>query len=227
VFICRQDCGDTSKPERLVKQLEHIRASKDRVLVSCTTNYVGPRAEFLFTKSGEVDDDAVRDSLLNGSLETLTGLSHHGSAFFPTDLYRRIGGYRPEFYFAQDLDLWIRLVRYGKVSFCPEVLYEVRVAENEISGVYRGSQIALAKIILALRDVVPSDPKSQKLLYQASLIKPTKKRKISRRAKARGLYYIGRCLRASGNPCSQDYFWQCVVNNPLHLKAWLSLVKVA
>lgn len=226
MFICRQDSGDISKPERLATQLHHIQSGKERVLVSCATNFVGPRYEFLFTKSGQVDDEDVRNSLLKGSLETIHGLNGHGSAFFSAELYRKVGGYRAEFYFAQDLDLWVRLARYGKVSFCPEILYEVRFAENEISGVYREEQLALTRIILELRDLEPSEQRNKELLFQASLIKPTGKRKPSRKAKARALYYIGRCLKSQGNPDSRSYFWSCIGNNPFHLKAWLSLVRV-
>ncbi|MCI0528713.1 MAG: glycosyltransferase [Nitrospira sp.] len=226
IFICRQDSGDISKPGRLAAQLRHIQSDKERVLVSCATDFVGPNHELLFTKSGEVDDEAVRNSLLKGSLKTIRGLNGHGSAFFPTKLYNKVGGYRSEFYFAQDLDLWIRLARWGKVSFCPEVLYEVRFAENEISGVYRKEQIALTKIILDLRDLEPSDPRSKELLFQASLIRPTGKRRASRKAKAKALYYIGRCLQSQGNPDSKSYFWSCVANNPFHLRAWLSLTRV-
>jgi len=224
-FICRQDCGDLSKPGRLAKQLEHIRSGKDRVLVSCTANYLGPQNEFLYRVSGQVDDLTVRNSLLKGSLKTIRGLAAHGTAFFPAELYRKVGGYRPEFYFAQDLDLWVRLVKYGKISFCQEVLYEVRVSENEISGVYRKEQVSLAKIILALRDTETSDPTSKKLLFQASLIRPQRKRKVSNRVKAKTLYYIGRCLQSQGDPASKNYFWHCVINDPFHLKAWFSLVR--
>ena len=174
-FICRQDCGDISKPGRLAKQLEHIRSGKDRVLVSCATNVVGPKQEFLYNTFGDVDDEAVRNSLLSGSLRTIRGLSHHGSAFFPNELYKKVGGYRSEFYFAQDLDLWVRLARYGKVSFCPEVLYEAQFTEHSISGLYRKEQIALTKIILDLRNLEPTDPKSAQLLRQASLIRAGRK----------------------------------------------------
>jgi glycosyltransferase involved in cell wall biosynthesis len=225
-FICRQDCGDTSKPGRLAKQLEHIRSGGNRALVSCTTNVIGPGHEQLYTSFGKVDDETVRNSLLSGSLNAIRGLSHHGSAFYPTELYKKAGGYRAEFYFAQDLDLWVRLARYGNVSFCPESLYEARFTADSISGVCSKEQIALSKIIIELRNLDPSDSKYKQLLHQASMIKPKEKQMTSKVAKARSLYFIGRCLKTQGNIAAKEYFWRSILNNPLHLKAWLSLVKV-
>ena len=225
-YICRQDCGDTSKPGRLAKQLEHIRSGENRALVSCATNVIGPGHELLYTSSGKVDDETVRNSLLSGSLSAIRGLSHHGNAFYPTELYKKAGGYRAEFYFAQDLDLWVRLARYGKVSFCLESLYEARFTADSISGLYHKEQKTLTKIIIDLRNLDPSGPKSKQLLQQASLISTKERQKTSKGAKANALYFIGRCLKTRKNPSAKDYFWRCIFKNPLHLRAWLSLVKV-
>lgn len=225
-FIARQDCGDISRSERFAKQLEHIRSRENRVLVSCATDFFGPGHEFLYRSSGKVDDEEVRDRLLKGSVKTIRGLAGHGSAFFKKDLYEKVGGYRSEFYFAQDVDLWVRLARQGKVSFCPEVLFEVRVSAEEISGGYYEEQMAVAKIILELRDLQPGDPKSKGLLFKASLIRPKKKLKISRMRKARGLYFIAQQLKAQGHKRTRGYLKECIRCNPFHIKAWLSLFGV-
>ena len=210
-YIARQDCGDISRPERLEKQLEHMQSGKSTVLVSCAVNFTGPEGEFLY-------------SLKEGVGKDFPGIPHHGSALFSAALYRKVGGYRPEFYFAQDLDLWARLVKHGKVSFLPEVLYEARLGENEISGIYRKEQVALTRIIVALRDLDPGGTKYKLLLHEASLIRPKGKKKVSRFRKADQMYFLGSCLKSQGNPGYRHYLWECVKNNPFHIKAWLSLI---
>lgn len=210
-YIARQDCGDISKPERLGKQFKYIISDKECGLVSCGTNFLGPEGEFLYTLNGKINHD-------------FDGITHHGSALFPAVLYREAAGYRSEFYFAQDLDLWVRLLKKGKVYFCPETLYEARLGGDQISGINRNEQILLKRIILALRDLEPSDPIYKSLLYKASLIRPKGKREASKIRKADQMYFLGRCLKSQGNSGYRHYLWECIKNDPLHIKAWLSLI---
>jgi len=223
-YIARQDCGDISRPGRLAKQLEHINADKNRVLVSCLVNFFGPGGEFLFTTSPDHRDASAQNSLLNAGLDGIRGIGWHGTAFFPAEAYRKAGEYRPEFYFAQDLDLWVRLIKQGNVSFCPEALYEASLGEDQISGVYRKEQLALTSIIVALRDLEPKDSEYSQLLRKAGLIRPKGKNKASWLRKSQQLYFLGRCLKSQGNQGYRHYLQECVKLNPFHIKAWISLI---
>jgi len=223
-YIARQDCGDISKPERLAKQLEHINASENISIVSCSVSFFGPQGETIALNTTKTDNVSVQKSLLSGKLNTIRGIAWHGTAFFPAALYMEAGGYRPEFYFAQDLDLWVRLAKRGRVSFCPEALYEARFREGDISGIYRMEQNALTKIILTLRDLEPADPKYKALLNKAGSIRPGGNKKVSRFRNADQMYFLGRCLKSQNNPGYRDYLQRCVKLNPLHVKAWISLI---
>ena len=181
--------------------------------MSCSVNFFGPQGESIFSSSCKRDNGSARK-----------GVSWHGTAFFPAELYRKVGGYRAEFYFAQDLDLWVRLAKHGKASACPEVLYEARLGEGQISGIYRREQVALARIIHALRDLETGDPEYKRLLCKASLIRPRGKIRASRSRKAAQMYFLGGCLRLQGNPGYRHYLWECVRLNPFHVRAWLSLL---
>ena len=82
-------------------------------------------------------------------MERVRGPAHHGSTLFRREFYERVGGYREQFYFAQDLDLWTRLVEHGRHIALPDVLYQASFALGSISGQCSGRrQIACAKIIL-------------------------------------------------------------------------------
>lgn len=48
----------------------------------------------------------------------------HGAALIKKECYDAIGGYREEFEYAQDADLWLRISRVAPILNCQEYLYE-------------------------------------------------------------------------------------------------------
>jgi glycosyltransferase involved in cell wall biosynthesis len=217
-FIARHDCGDRSHPDRLRKQLELITGANDVVLVSCSTQYVGPEGEKLYVVSA--DGDEVRRSLLHDGVDSIRGLTHHGTAMFRRDVYFDAGEYRPQFRFAQDLDLWLRMAQRGRVELVPEVLYEARFEPNAISAVHRELQIESARIAIALRDTPASE--HAPLLQRASEVVPA--RKPGPKSNADGLYFLAMALKTSGNARWRHYARQAIRENPLHLRAWARLL---
>ena len=63
------------------------------------------------------------------------------------DAYQRAGGYRPEFYYGQDWDLWYRLGVEGKFQMIEEVLYTLRVTAESISVDAHSAQAALSRLV--------------------------------------------------------------------------------
>lgn len=202
--IARHDAGDRSHPDRFRRQLDLLDADAGLVLVSCGTSYHAPRGERLYVVRADGGD--VRRSLLADSVDAIRGLTHHGSAMFRRNAYLAAGGYRPQFHFAQDLDLWVRLARLGGIGFVDDVLYEARVDVDAISSTHRPEQVELARIALAIRD----DPsRATELLAQAALIGPTRRRK-TRRDLAKAFYFIASCLRREGDRRWRHYAGEAV-----------------
>jgi glycosyltransferase involved in cell wall biosynthesis len=220
-IIARHDSDDRSHPERLAKQLAVLEREPDVVLVSCSTSFQAPGGEQLYISSGE--GEAVRESLLHADVAHIRGLSSHGSAMFRRSAYTAAGGYRAEFRFAQDLDLWVRLAKLGRIAFVPEVLYEARVDARAISSHNRGQQIESARVALRLRD---DDSNRESLLAEAAAIGP-KRRGRSRTSEAGALYFMASCLRREKHPHWRRYAGQALRRNPLLLRAWLLFVRPA
>jgi cellulose synthase/poly-beta-1,6-N-acetylglucosamine synthase-like glycosyltransferase len=217
--IARHDCGDTSHPDRFRQQLDLLTSDPSIVLVSCATSTVGPGGERLYVARAKGED--VRRSLLHDGLETIKGLTHHGTAMFRRDAYLAAGGYREAMYFAQDLDLWVRLAQRGRIAFVDEVLYDAHFDLGAISWTNRPEQIELTRLILAMRD----DPsRTPELLARAAAIRPTS-RAASRDTEARALYFVASCLRRERDPRWRAYARKAVARNPLLLRAWALLVR--
>jgi len=216
-IIARHDCGDRSHLDRFRKQLALF--TNDVVLVSCATAYEGPGGEPLYVARANADD--VQRSLANDDVDHIRGLTHHGSAMFRRDAYLAAGGYRPELYFAQDLDLWVRLAARGRIAIADEVLYTARVDVNAISATHRPQQIETAKLILAMRD---EPGRAAELLARAATIRRPRRGR-SRRAEARALYFIATCLRTQRDGRWRDYARRARARDPLFLRAWALLVR--
>jgi glycosyltransferase involved in cell wall biosynthesis len=221
-YIARQDAGDLSLPGRLVKQLNCTRENPDAAFVSCGTRFVGPGGEHLYDVNQDASDATER--LLTLDPDELRGPSSHPSTLFSRSLYERVGGYRPAFYYAQDLDLWIRFAECGTHVVMPETLYQAAVSVESISGLHRKEQIELKRIMLEGARLRRNGVSEQTVLKRAELIRPSKRRSPGRLARARAFYFIGSCLMQRKNPNAAFYFRQAWKSHPLHLKSVVRLL---
>lgn len=123
-YIARQDVGDLSLPGRFRLQLTFLDAHPECSMVACGHRVRAPYGEIMDEVRWEDGGAALTRILRAARVEELQ-TPHHGSVMFRRDAYERVGGYRPAFYFSQDLDLWMRLVEVGDLGMIDEVLYEV------------------------------------------------------------------------------------------------------
>lgn len=221
VYIARQDAGDASLPGRLCAEVALLRENAAAALVSCGTRFVGPAGEPLYEIAPTDRDGTV--ALLAECPQDVRGPSHHGCVLFRRDLYERVGGYRPEFYYAQDLDLWVRLAERGRHLQLPAVLYQARYTPGSISGAHRKRQLALARMILECVRLRRAGADESEALARAARVGPGLT-KPGARERAQGLYFLGRCLQKNKDPRARQYFVEALKAYPLHLKAVAGLI---
>jgi glycosyltransferase involved in cell wall biosynthesis len=217
-YIARQDVGDISLPRRLRTALDCLAARADTVFVSCAVRVVGPGGELLFDTCQDVD--ALNRALRSVNPAGLTGPAHHGSVVFRRAAYEKVGGYRAEFYFAQDLDLWVRLAEVGDHTVTPGILYRAAVGPDSLSGRYRREQVALTRLIAESARLRRAGLGDEAILQQAAAVRPTSGSRGRRAARSRAMYFIGACLRKQRDPGAIEYFRRAIRENPLHLRAW-------
>lgn len=141
-FIARHDADDISLPGRLSRQVAALQADTDLAFVSCWSRAVGPRDELLYEIERHLDPQAATMGIASGT----DGPPGHGSVMMRAAAYRSVGGYREEFRYAQDWDLWLRLAHVGLLAYLPSFLYCFRVAESSISAHRRSQQLRLAAL---------------------------------------------------------------------------------
>ncbi len=225
-YIARQDVGDLSLGGRLRTQQRALDSDEDLSFVSCWTQVCGPEKEYLSSSKG-VGAAPTPTRIISESARygIVAGPSHHGSVMFRKDRYLQVGGYRPQFYFGQDWDLWFRLGEIGKFQMIEVVLYQACVMPDSLSGRYRNEQQAIAvlsrQMMLRRGRGQPEDD----LLQQAQRIRPTDSGPMPASRKAEGLYFIGEQLRRNGDQRAMLYLLEALKAYPVFPKVWLRLLQ--
>jgi len=211
-YIARQDAGDRSLPGRLEAQVACLQEDPEAALCSCHVRQVIP--EGVTTRIQQVAEDKLADGL--------NGPAAHGTVMMRRDAYERVGGYRSSFYYAQDIDLWSRLVECGRHRVLPEVLYESTISPGSISGSRRREQEQFHHLIVgATRARRAGQSESQWLEQAERLSSSCRKAPRDPRREANGAYFIAACLASEHPELSRRYLARTLALNPWHLKARL------
>lgn len=116
-YIAVQDFGDVSLPTRIEKQVALLEARPEIGVVGCHyTNVIesaGLRRPRKPNAEGMTLERMQRANIFS-----------HGEVMYRRAIYEKVGGYRPEFKYGQDRDLWLRCIRHCAFATVPETLYE-------------------------------------------------------------------------------------------------------
>jgi hypothetical protein len=152
------------------------------------------------------------------------GPSHHGSVMFRKEHYERVGGYRREFYLAQDWDLWFRLAEVGRYQVLPEALYVAAVLPASRSSSFRDVQHRLGRLARRAFELRQAGHSEAEILELAASLRPRGSERGSRRIAAAN-YFIGEALRRNGDRRCLGYLGRAVRLRPLHAPSWVRLVQ--
>jgi glycosyltransferase involved in cell wall biosynthesis len=116
-LVARMDADDISWPERLARQVAVLDANPEAVLVAALHDTI----------------DGTGCRVRNPDLSRLVRRSPfapfvHGSIMFRRNAFEEISGYRSACDYWEDIDLFVRIARAGKIAVIPEPLYSHRIA---------------------------------------------------------------------------------------------------
>lgn len=164
--IARHDADDVSLPERFERQYQLLTSSSEIGFVSSYCEVIGPEEEGLEVVRRPMDVDEASEGLLHRKLGPI-----HGTVMFKKQVYQAAGGYREQFYYGQDADLWLRMIQHGKIAYVPEVLYRFRWHENAISSTSTTVQKEFGRLGQACKDARLEGESEEDLLQEAALLR--------------------------------------------------------
>jgi len=215
-FIARHDADDISLSDRLCCQAEMLRRDLSLSFVSSWVEVIGPEDELLLTHRRPEDPETSTYKLLFEKI----GPPGHGSVMIRKMSYKKVSGYRYQFYYAQDSDLWLRLGSVGRLGYAQKVLYRYRISGESISGGKHPSKLAFAELAHECH-AARKEGKSEEAIIAKAPVNDTNKEEVFLGSEAATQYFIGRCLFAQRDSRAIKYLWQCLRVRPFHVKAWI------
>lgn len=149
---------------------------------------------------------------------------------FRRDAYQSSGGYRPEFYYAQDCDLWQRIAEIGDIAGIDEVLYESSGEVGGISTSRTAIQMQFASLADQAANARADGGGDNAEVERAGRLRERALRDRSRRPGAYGLagahFRLGSQLEASDLDAARRQYRQALDICPYYWRAWRRLIRL-
>jgi len=127
-YVARQDADDVSEPERLKRQAAFLDESPGTIFVASAYVRIREDGSVIAVRSVPLDATGIRWRLL------FLNAFAHSSMMFRKQAAERFGGFREDFAFAQDYDLWSQFAFTGAVAALPDPLVRYREAEGSMTA---------------------------------------------------------------------------------------------
>lgn len=145
-LLALQDDDDRSHPERLERQVRHLLAHPEIVLLGTAAETIDERGAVVASYPVPLSAAAIARTLRRAPPFV------HGSVMMRRDAYRAAGGYRAPFRAAEDYDLYLRIPADRAMANLPEPLYAWRLHPGNSYARARGDHLFFVALARAFRD---------------------------------------------------------------------------
>jgi glycosyltransferase involved in cell wall biosynthesis len=143
-FIARMDGDDIALPTRFQAQLDYLRAHPDCVGLGTAVQIIDSQGAVVDRYRPPADHEGILKELLQGN----GGALIHPTAFFRASALRAVNRYDPAFCKVEDLDLYLRLSREGRLANLPMLGLQYRHHVQSTNFIHREKQRPLMHTIL-------------------------------------------------------------------------------
>lgn len=127
-IIALHGAGDISKPNRIQTQLKLLESDESVIATGVGVEKINSDGDSIGKK---IPPERPHADPFTGIVPRL---GTHGASMYYRDSYRKAGGYREHFVYAQDTDLLLRLRDCGLFLNTDDILYSKLVSEKTVSS---------------------------------------------------------------------------------------------
>lgn len=121
-LIARADADDVTIPHRLEKQIQYMAEHPEVVCLGSRMWLTEPYGSIIDQSQHPLTHEEIDRELLRGSGWAMP----QPVAMLRKDAVMKVGGYRKEYLWSEDLDLFLRLAEVGRLANLPDLLLKYR-----------------------------------------------------------------------------------------------------
>jgi len=121
-LIARADADDVSLPQRFEKQVRYLAENPEVICVGSRLLLIEPYGAVVGESRHKLTHDDIDAELLQGSGWSMP----QPAAMIRKAAIDKVGGYRNEYLWSEDLDLFLRLAEVGRLANLPDILVKYR-----------------------------------------------------------------------------------------------------
>lgn len=126
-YVARMDADDISLPERLERQVNYLNENSKTGVLGTNVQYIDE-----FGKLHEIQRWPEKDALIKWNLCFFNPIAHP-TVMMRLDLIKKIAGYDENIVYAQDYDLWVRLISESAFGNLQHILLYLRKSDDNVS----------------------------------------------------------------------------------------------
>jgi glycosyltransferase involved in cell wall biosynthesis len=205
IYIARIDADDLAMRRRLEIQVRFLDAKPELGVVGSAVTLIDSDGNALWNESYPLDHPDIV-AVLDRFCPFI-----HSTVMIRRPLLAAVGGYRPMFGDAADLDLWLRLSECTRLANLPDVLASYRLHDAQATA-RRLEQMALSALIARaarrVRRGTGVDPTEGASKISPELLRALRisRREIAAERVALGLWYA-KTIRAAGDAALARRVW--------------------
>ena len=142
--IARMDADDLCEPGRFERQVAHLRENPDCVLVGSWVRLIDPYGSELNELRPATGHKKIEAQLLEANGWAII----HPAVMMRREAVRAAGGYRPQYQWSEDIDLFLRLAEIGRLANLPEVLLRYRQHFSSVNRTRRKTQVEVNRRLM-------------------------------------------------------------------------------
>lgn len=128
-FIARMDADDIAEPQRLEKQVTFLRSNSDAIVCGTFLQMIDETGRVIGKRIYETTDAGIKKGILRGS-----PFAHPSVMIRRETLAAHALRYSGAYPYAEDYDLWLRLMSFGKFFNLGEPLLRYRLSDQAVKN---------------------------------------------------------------------------------------------